>query len=82
MRQREYEPIEVPRNTPTGIVTAFFAMITGFALIWHIWWLAGVGLLGAAATLLVFMFRAEEEVEIPAEQIALFDQSHPVEVSL
>jgi cytochrome o ubiquinol oxidase subunit 1 len=80
--QREYGPIEVPRNSPTGVVTAFFAVITGFALIWHIWWLAGVGLFGAVATLLVFMFRAEEEVEISAEQVALFDQSHPVGVSL
>jgi cytochrome o ubiquinol oxidase subunit I len=37
-------------------VTAFFAVVTGFALIWHIWWMAGVGLLGAAVTLLVYMF--------------------------
>ena len=46
-RQREYEPIEMPKNSPAGFVTAFFAVITGFALIWHIWWMAGVGLLGA-----------------------------------
>jgi cytochrome o ubiquinol oxidase subunit 1 len=63
-------------------VTAFFAVIAGFALIWHIWWMAGVGLFGAVATLLVFMFRAEDEIEISAEQVALFDQSHPVGVSL
>jgi hypothetical protein len=30
----------------------------------------------------VFMFRAEDEIEISAEQVALFDQSHPVGVSL
>jgi cytochrome o ubiquinol oxidase subunit 1 len=78
----EYEPIEVSRNSPTGFVTAFFAVVAGFALIWHIWWIAGVGLLGVAATLLAFMFRAEEEVEIPANQVALFDRTHPVEVSL
>src|SRR5690349_1906774 len=35
----EYAPIEMPRNTPTGFVTAVFATLTGFALIWHIWWL-------------------------------------------
>jgi cytochrome o ubiquinol oxidase subunit 1 len=80
--QRKYRPIEVPRNSPTGVVTAFFAVIAGFALIWHIWWMAGVGLFGAVATLLVFMFRAEDEIEISAEQVALFDQSHPVGVSL
>ena len=35
----DYEAIEMPRNTPTGFVCAFFATILGFALIWHIWWL-------------------------------------------
>jgi cytochrome o ubiquinol oxidase subunit I len=28
-----YEPIEVPRNTPTGFITAFFAVLTGFSLV-------------------------------------------------
>ncbi|WP_050419746.1 cytochrome o ubiquinol oxidase subunit I [Bradyrhizobium tropiciagri] len=82
VRQREYAPIEVPKNSPTGFITAFFSVVTGFALIWHIWWIAGLGLLGAAVTLLAFMFRAQAEVEISAEQIDLFNRAHPVEVSL
>ena len=40
-RAREYEPIEMPRNSAIGFVNAFFAVVTGFALIWHIWWMAG-----------------------------------------
>jgi len=72
----EYEPIEMPRNSAIGFVTAFFAVVTGFALIWHIWWMAALGVFGAFVTLLVFAFREEEEVEIPAEQIARFDQAH------
>jgi cytochrome o ubiquinol oxidase subunit 1 len=79
---REYHPIEVPKNNPTGFVTAFFAVVMGFALIWHIWWMAGAGLLGAAVTMLVHMFHPDEEVEISAEQVAVFDRAHPVEVSL
>src|SRR3712207_6069728 len=42
-----YEPIEMPRNSPTGFIAAFFATVTGFALIWHIWWMAVVGLAAA-----------------------------------
>ena len=57
-------------TAPTGFVTAFFAVVIGFALIWHIWWMAALGLLGAFVTLLAFAFRDEEEIEIPAEQIA------------
>ena len=79
---REYEPIEVPKNTPTGFVNAFFAVVTGFALIWHIWWMAALGAFGGFVTFLVFAFREEEEIEIPAETIARFDRAHPAEVAL
>ncbi|MDH2386415.1 cytochrome o ubiquinol oxidase subunit I [Bradyrhizobium sp. CER78] len=82
VQQHAYRPIEVPKNSPVGFVTAFFTVVTGFALIWHIWWMAGFGVLGAAVTLLAFMFRTKDEVEIPADEVALFDRAHPVEVSL
>src|SRR5262249_24716296 len=79
---RKYESIEVPTNTPTGVVNAFFAVVTGFALIWHIWWMAVLGFLGVLATFLVFAFRKTEELEIPAETIARFDRTHQTEVAL
>jgi cytochrome o ubiquinol oxidase subunit 1 len=82
MSAREYAPIEMPRNSAIGFVNAFFAVVTGFALIWHIWWMAGVGLLGAFVTLLAFAFRDKEEVEIPAAQVAQLDRSHTAEVAL
>src|SRR5712672_1539369 len=53
----QYEPIEMPKNSAIGFVNAFFAVVTGFALIWHIWWMASVGLLGAFVTLVAFAFR-------------------------
>jgi len=79
---RKYEPIETPKSTPIGFVNAFFAVVFGFAAIWHIWWMAAFGILGAFAALLVFAFRDVEEVEIPAETIAQFDRAHPLEVAL
>jgi cytochrome o ubiquinol oxidase subunit I len=74
----EYEPIEMPSNSPVAFVTAFFAVTFGFAMIWQIWWMAAFGLLGIFATMLAFAFRHEEEIEIPAEQLARFDHDHPV----
>ena len=44
-----YTPIKVPRNSATGFICAFFAVLLGFSLIWHIWWLAVRGLGGAYA---------------------------------
>ncbi len=78
----KYSPIEMPNNSATGFINAFFAVVIGFALIWHIWWMAGLGMLGALTTVLAFAFRDREEIEIPAEQIAQFDRAHPVEVAV
>ncbi len=66
----EYEAIETPRNSPTGFVCAFFATVIGFALIWHIWWMAGLGFVGAYATFVVFAWRDVAEEEVPAEEVA------------
>jgi cytochrome o ubiquinol oxidase subunit I len=72
----------MPTNSATGVVTAFFAVVTGFALIWHIWWMAALGVFGAFLTTLVFAFREKEEFEIPAGTIAQFDRTHQAEVVL
>jgi cytochrome o ubiquinol oxidase subunit 1 len=78
---RKYEPVEMPKNSATGFVTAFFAVVIGFALIWHIWWLAGVGVFGAFMTLLAFSFRRQSEIEVTAEQIAGFERAHQAGVA-
>ena len=73
--QGEYEPIELPSNSPNGFVTAFFAVITGFALIWHIWWMAIGALAGAVVTLLMFGWFERVELKISAEQLAKDDRA-------
>ena len=78
----KYSPIEMPNSSATGFINAFFAVVIGFAMIWHIWWMAGLGVLGALATVLAFAFRDREEIEIPVEQLARFDRAHPVEVAV
>src|SRR6266404_3771416 len=70
-----YEPIEMPRNSGTGIIIAFFASVAGFVLIWHIWWMAVVGLIGAATTLLAFGWSEDREREIPAPEMAQMERA-------
>jgi cytochrome o ubiquinol oxidase subunit 1 len=71
-----YAPIEVPRNSATGFVCAFFATFMGFALIWHIWWLVAVAVVGAYATFVVFAWRDRVEEIIPAETVARIDRAN------
>jgi cytochrome o ubiquinol oxidase subunit 1 len=72
----EYRDIEIPRNSPTGFVCAFFATVMGFALIWHIWWMVAVGLIGAFATFVVFAWRDHDEDTIPADEVARIDRNN------
>jgi cytochrome o ubiquinol oxidase subunit 1 len=71
-----YKDIELPRNSPTGFVCAFFATFLGFAMIWHIWWLAALSLVGAYATLVVFAWRDRDEYRIPAAEVARIDRAN------
>jgi cytochrome o ubiquinol oxidase subunit I len=72
----DYENIEMPRNSPTGFVCAFFASVMGFALIWHIWWMVAVGGVGAFATFVAFAWRDHDEYVIPAAEVARIDRSN------
>ena len=71
-----YKPIEMPRNSPTGFICAFFATFMGFALIWHIWWLVALSALGAYATFVVFAWRDRTEDIIPADVVARIDRAN------
>jgi cytochrome o ubiquinol oxidase subunit 1 len=71
-----YKPIEMPRNSPTGFICAFFAFFAGFGMIWQIWWLVIVALIGAFATFVVFAWRDRTEYQIPAEEVARIDRAN------
>ena len=69
----DYEHFEMPHNSPTGFTVAFFSSVLGFALIWHIWWLVVLGILGAWATFVVFAWRDEPEYDVSAEEAKRID---------
>ncbi|MDI4233016.1 cytochrome o ubiquinol oxidase subunit I [Bradyrhizobium sp. Arg237L] len=75
-RELDYKDIEMPRNSPTGFVCAFFATIMGFALIWHIWWMVAAGAIGAFATFVAFAWRDHDEYVIAAKEVARIDRAN------
>jgi cytochrome o ubiquinol oxidase subunit 1 len=72
----DYKDVEMPRNSPTGFVCAFFATIMGFALIWHIWWMVAAGAVGAFATFVAFAWRDHDEYVIPAGEVARIERAN------
>jgi cytochrome o ubiquinol oxidase subunit 1 len=64
-----YEPIPVPRNTGVGFVIGFFAVVFGFSMIWHIWWLAVFGFIGIVASMITHSCNKNREMPVSAETI-------------
>ena len=60
----------MPRNTGAGIVISLFALILGFALIWHIWWLAIASFVGCIVTAVVRSYDDDVDYYVPAEDVA------------
>ena len=75
MGQRDYESLHIPRNNPTGFFVALFSFILGFALIWRIWWLAVVGLIGLAAVGLMQAWRTDGEIHVSAHEVESVDRT-------
>jgi cytochrome o ubiquinol oxidase subunit 1 len=66
----DYKKIHMPRNTGVGFYIGFGSLIFGFALIWHIWWLAAIGLVGMVATFIIRTNDDDIDYYVPAEEVA------------
>jgi cytochrome o ubiquinol oxidase subunit 1 len=69
-RPAHYEDIEIPKNTVAGALIAAGAFLLGFGMVWHIWWLAAAGAVGAAVFAIVRSFEEETEYTLPAAEVA------------
>jgi cytochrome o ubiquinol oxidase subunit 1 len=67
--EREFEEIEMPKNSPLGFFLSFFAAVGGFAMIWHIFWLGAICLAGIVLVILLFAWDEHDEYTLPAAVI-------------
>lgn len=66
---RSYSDIHLPKNSGWGIAIAGCAFVIGFALIWHIWWLAGIALVGVVTSIIMRISNEDTEYVIPAAEV-------------
>ena len=66
---RAYEDIHMPKNTSVGIIIGLFSFVFGFAMVWHIWWLAIVGVIGMIATVLCRSFNYDIDYFVKAKEV-------------
>jgi cytochrome o ubiquinol oxidase subunit 1 len=65
----KFEDIHMPRNTAEGPILSLFALFFGFAMIWHIWWLAGLGAIGMFVTFMFRIFNNDTDYHVSAAEV-------------
>lgn len=65
----KYEEIHMPKNTAAGLVIGVFSLIFGFAMIWHIWWMAIIGFAGMIISLIAKSFDTDVDYYVPVAEI-------------
>jgi cytochrome o ubiquinol oxidase subunit 3 len=65
-RPQHYDDIHMPRNTAAGLIMGLLSAALGFALIWHIWWLAIVTFVGMIVTFIVRSMDQDVDYYVPA----------------
>src|SRR5262249_31746356 len=74
-KPERYVDIVMPKNTGAGVVLAGFAFVFGFAVVWHIWWLAIVSGLVMAGVVIVRASDDEAEYVLPASEVERIEQA-------
>lgn len=72
--KRRYEDIHLPKNTPLGFYIGMLALVFGFAITWHIFWLAGLTFAGCVACVIVRLSVKEEFVLFAKEHVKKEDE--------
>lgn len=72
-KKSDYTDIRLPKNSGMGLIIAVIAFGFGFAVVWHIWWLAGICLLGIITALVIRTTGGDTEYVIKAGELAAID---------
>ncbi|MGE6106404.1 cytochrome o ubiquinol oxidase subunit I [Aeromonas sobria] len=71
-----YAPIHMPKNSGAGVIIAAFSVVFGFAMIWHIWWMALVGFAGMIGTWIIHSFNDDVDYYVQVDEIARIEGQH------
>jgi cytochrome o ubiquinol oxidase subunit 1 len=64
-----FVPVHMPHYTSSGIVISGFMTVMGFALIWHVWWLAALTFFASLVWGIAHTFNYNRDYYVPAEEV-------------
>ncbi|MEI4951869.1 cytochrome o ubiquinol oxidase subunit I [Aeromonas caviae] len=72
----QYAPIHMPKNSGAGVIIAAFSVVFGFAMIWHIWWMAIAGFIGMIVTWIIHSFNDDVDYYVQVDEIERIEGQH------
>ncbi len=70
-----YEPIHMPANTPIGFYIGSLSFLLGFAMVWYMFWLAVVCIVGILGCLIYRFFDTHVDYMVPVEEIEKIERA-------
>ncbi|MGJ7507795.1 cytochrome o ubiquinol oxidase subunit I [Variovorax sp. GT1P44] len=67
--QEGFIPIHMPKNTGAGFIISGLAAVCGFALIWHMWLIAGAGFIAMLAAVIIHTFNYKRDYHVPVDEV-------------
>jgi cytochrome o ubiquinol oxidase subunit 1 len=64
-----FTAIHMPKNTAAGFVIAALSAFVGFALVWQMWLVAGLGFAATMAAIIIHTFNYKRDFYIPADEV-------------
>ncbi len=77
-----FRAIAMPRSTGAGVILAGLATVFGFAMVWHIWWMAGAGFAALLLTAIAHTFNTNRSTHIPATVVAATEAARARQLAL
>ena len=65
----EYKEIHMPKNTPAGFYIGAISFVFGFAVVWHMYWLALLSGLGIVAVVIARLYEKKTDYHVKIDQI-------------
>lgn len=74
-RPSRYEDIRMPKNTASGLIIGSFAFVFGFAMVWHIWWLAVLSVLAGLVVVVIRGSQDDTEYTMTAREVEVIENA-------
>ena len=73
--------IHMPKNTGAGIVLAGISALFGFAMIWHMWLIAGVSFAALILAAIVHTFNYKRDFYIKADEVTKTEDARTAQLA-